>query len=63
MFTFIVSLVSLITGVMMLLLLCQEFREKGLRSDPTDRFADICLLIGFVCCVVTGAHNVFVAIL
>jgi preprotein translocase subunit SecY len=41
MFTFIVSLVTLITGAMMLLLLGQEIREHGLRPEPGDRVADI----------------------
>jgi hypothetical protein len=60
---FFASLVTLISGAMMLLLLGQEIREKGLRSEPGYRVADICLLIGFVCCVATGAHDVFMAIL
>jgi preprotein translocase subunit SecY len=41
MFTFIVSLVTLITGAMMLLLLGQEIREHGLRPEPGGRVADI----------------------
>jgi preprotein translocase subunit SecY len=62
MFTFIVSLVTLIAGAMMLLLLGQEIREHGLRPEPGDRVADIFLLIGFSCTLVSGAHNVWVLI-
>jgi hypothetical protein len=62
MFTFIVSLVTLITGAMMLLLLGQEIREHGLRSEPGDRVAYIRLLIGFTCTLVGGAHDVWTLI-
>jgi hypothetical protein len=59
---FFVALITFICGALMLLLLGQEIREKGLRSDPGDRIADICLLIGFVCTLICGAHNVWALI-
>jgi hypothetical protein len=40
----------------------QEIREHGLRPDPADRVADIFLLVGFICTLICGAHEVWVLI-
>jgi hypothetical protein len=60
---FFPALATFICGMLMLLMLGQELRERGLRPDPGDRMTDTALLMGFVCCLVTGAHDVFEALL
>jgi hypothetical protein len=60
---FFPALATFICGMLTLLMLGQEIRERGLRPDPSDRIADTAMLMGSACCLVTGAHDVFEALL
>jgi hypothetical protein len=52
---FFCALMATITSLLMLLLLCDEMRQRRIKLLPSEPLMDAFLLIGFLCSLVVSA--------